>query len=575
MGDQDKPKLSESDECSFSDEALSGPVIDRRTTLSLLSSAGLAGLAGCAGSENSQETETTTTESNSDGEGQATDTTESTPNSDRTGGTLSVGWHIGSIDRLDPPYITDQKTFPLMANIFNGLVWLKEDLTIRGDLASDWEVTNNGKTITFQLREGVTFHNGVEFTAEDVKYTINRTISNDTPSAAKLSALKPVDEGGVVVQDDYTVQLNFEYAMAPALIYLTRGPGRAATIVNQEAIEEMGREQYTITPVGTGPFKVTKHNVGSGLTLERFEDYFKTDENGTQLPYLDTIEINPIPEPATLVNAVRSGDVDFVDAVPLQNVGDIEKANNVQKIVTPGLHWEGLGLNNVRDPFTSKKVRLAIAKLINNKAFVESAFFGNALPDTGPLNKGTKWVWREDKPNDQDYAPEEGQQMLQEEGADSASFNIMTTAGGLRAAKVIRQQLNQSGLNVGIDQVTSSTFSERLDNNDFDATMIGTGGDPDPDQSLYNLFRLPDKDGLWNYMQYKSQEVHDLLGKQRRQLDREERKTTLHKIEDRLIADAPFAFLYHEDDIAARQSYVKGYVPISGLRYFDTVWLDQ
>lgn len=573
MGGQDESITGGGGDTNFSEEALSGPVIDRRTTLSLLSTAGLAGLAGCTGGDGESNSQGTTTETDS-GE-QDTETTDRSQSNDKRGGELRIGWSIGSIDQLDPPYISDRKVFPVMANIFNGLVWLKEDLTIRGDLAEDWEVTNDGKTFTFQLREGVTFHNGAEFTADDVEYTINRTISDETPAAAKLSTLEPIDDGGVVVQDDYTVQLNFESAMAPALIYLTRGPGRAATVVSREAIEEMGQEQYNITPVGTGPFEVAEHNVGSVLKLERFDEYFKTDENGTQLPYLDGIEITPIPEASTIVNAIRSGDIDFVDAVPLQKVQNIESASDVEKITAPGVNFSGLCMNNEREPFTSKQVRLAVSKLIDNKAFVENAFFGNAIPDTGPLNKATEWVWREDKPGDQDYAPDEGKQLLEEEGAEGASFSITATEGSLREAKVVRQQLNQAGLAVEINQVTSSAFSDILFEHDFDATIIGSGGDPDPDQSLYNFFRLPDEDGVWNFMRYENQEVHELLAEQRRQLDREDRRETLYEIEDQLIADAPFAFMYHDDDIAARRSHVQGYVPIPELRYFDTVWLDE
>ena len=550
------------------DEDLSGPVVNRRTTLSLLSATGFAGLAGCLGGSDG---------SPDDGNGNSnagkTDST-STTGQIKTGGTLKAGWFTGSIDKLDPPYISDQKLFPVMANIFNGLVWLKEDLTIRGDLAKDWTVSNDGKTFTFQLHEGVKFHNGTEFTAEDVKYTINRTISKETPAAPKLAPLKPVDEGGIVIKDDYTVQLNFKKAYAPALIYLTRGPGRAATIVNKEAIEKMG-DQYNVTPVGTGPFKVEKHEMGTVLKLTAFKDYFKTDKNGKQLPYLDGVEINPVPDPATIVNAIRAGDVEFISSIPLEKVSDVKSANNVAVIRAPGVNFSGLCLNNTREPFTSKKVRQAVAKLIDNEAFVQNAFFGNALPDTGPLNKGTEWVWRDDKPNYQDYDPEKAKQILKNEGADGSSFKITTTKGGLRSAKIARQQLNSHGLNVEINQVTSSAFSDILFDSNFDATIIGSGGDPDPDQSLYNFFRLPDKDGVWNFMQYKSQTVHDLLGNQREQLDRSERKKTLRDIEDQLIKDAPFAFLYHEDDIAGKRKNVKGYSPIPGLRYFDTVWLDE
>jgi peptide/nickel transport system substrate-binding protein len=566
---------------NITQEDLSGPVIDRRTTMKLLSAAGMGALAGCSGGggDGDGETDTGTTAGGDDmettTEGDETATTQG--GSTRMGGRLTAGWFEGAIDTLDPPFNSDFDQFPIIANIFNGLIWLAPDLTVRADLATDWEVSNEGKTFTFQLREGVKFHNGTDFTAEDVKYTINRTIAEETPAAPKLAQLQPVDDGGVVVQDDYTVQINFEQAFAPALIYLTRGPGRAATIVNQEAIEEMGNEEYATNPVGTGPFQVANYQAGEQLVLDRFDDYFKTDEDGNQLPYLDGVTINLIPEPSTVVNAIRSGDVDFIHSVPLQNVDQVEQASEVEMLTAPGVAFEGLIMNTAREPFGDVRVRQAIAKLIDKEKFVETAYFGNALPDVGPINKATGWVWREDKPDFQNYDPEGAKQLLEEAGATGASFSITTTEGGLRGTKAVRQQLNAGGLNVEINQVTGSAFTDILFNSDFDTTIVGSGGDPDPDQSLYNFFRLPESaggDGVWNFGKWENQEVHEMMEEQRTQLDREERKQTLQDAEDIIIEEAPFAFLDHSDDLAAKRPNMKGYTHIAGVRYFENVWLD-
>ncbi|MFB6072182.1 MAG: ABC transporter substrate-binding protein [Halobacterium sp.] len=550
------------------DEDLSGPVVDRRTTISLLGAAGLGALAGCTGG------------GGGDGQNDDTDTDTDTGTTAgggdvKTGGRLKAAWFTGSIDTLDPPYISVGQYFQVAANVFSGLVALEKDLTIRGDLAKDWTVENGGESITFDLREGVTFHNGTEFTAADVEYTIRRTIQQETPAAGKLSALKPVDDDGIETSGDYTVTLNFEKPMAPALVYLTRGPGRAATIVCKEAIEEMGADQYSVTPVGTGPFEVTSHSIGSGIKLDAYDDYFGTDENGTQLPYLDGVDIKPIPEAATLVSALQSGDVDFANLVPLQNVDQVDSASGVQTLRAPGINWYGLAMNQRREPFGNKRVREGIAKVIDNQAFIDTAYFGNAMVARGPINKGTKWAYREDKPDTQAHDPEAGKAILEEEGATGASFSILATSSSLRGAKAMRQQLNAAGLDVSIEQVTSSTYWNRYQKGDYDATISGSVGDPDPDQSLYNFYRLPSEDGVWNWVDYQDQEVHEWLGKQRRQLDRDRRTETLQKIEDRLIEDVPHAFLMHQDDIAAKTSAVKGFTHVPFMRNFHSVWLDE
>jgi len=556
----------------LTEEALSGPVIDRRTTTALLGAAGLSGLAGCLGGGSGDTTDTGGSGGSSDSGGSSGDTETDVPAEDRMGGTLEAGWFTGSIDTLDPTYISVGQFFQVAANVFNGLVTLNQDLTVRGDLARDWEVTNEGATITFQLREGVTFHNGDDFTAEDVRYTINRTIENETPAAPKLSTLKPVDEDGVVIEDDYTVTLNFERPMAPALIYLTRGPGRAATIVSQGAIEEMGREQYAIEPVGTGPFKVASHEVGSELVLERNEDYFGTDEDGNQLPYLDGINIRPIPEPSSIVNALQSGDIHFANLIPLQNASQVESADEVDMLQAPGVNWYGLAMNQDREPFGDKQVRMGIAKCIDNEAFIETAYFGNAISAEGPINKATNWVWRDDKPGDQSFDREQGMQMLEDAGADGASFSILTTQSSLRQAQAMRQQLNSSGLNVEIEQVTSSTYWTRYEEGNYDTTISGSVGDPDPDQSLWNFYR---KDGPWNWVNFQNDEAHELLAQQRRQLDRDERMATLQELEDLLISEVPHAYLSHQDDIGAARTEVNGFTHIPFMRPLETVSLSE
>ncbi|WP_430503663.1 ABC transporter substrate-binding protein [Haloparvum sp. PAK95] len=550
-------------------EALDGPKVDRRTAVQLLSAAGLGGLAGCAGGGGDGGTEAG---GDSDGSG---DATEGGDGEVSTGGRLQAGWFTGSIDTLDPPYISVAQNFQLAGNVFNGLVTLKPDLTVRGDLAKDWTVEDGGATYTFDLREGVTFHNGEEFTAADVEYTLRRTIEEETPAAGKLGGLKPIDDGGVEIVDDYTVTLRWEEPNVVALIYLTRGPGRAGTIVNQTAIEEMGADQYEVAPVGTGPFEIVEHDVGSSITLDAYDDYFETDENGNQLPYLDGIDVQPIPEPSSLVNALRSGDIHFANLLPLQNLDQVESSQDAKVDVAPGINWYGLAMNQEREPFGDKQVRRGIAKSIDNEEFVETAYFGNALADTGPINKGTEWVWRDDKPDDQDYAPDEGKQLLEEAGADSASFSILTTESTLRQAKAMRQQLNAAGLDVDVEQVTTSTYWTRYEEGDYDTTISGSVVDPDPEQSLWNFYRLRSEDGVWNWVNYENEEIHQLLAEQRAETDKEKRKELLWEIEDKLIADVPHAYLIHQDDVAGVRNEVQGFQHISGLRNFHTVSLDE
>lgn len=527
----------------ISDDELSGPVVNRRTAVRLLGAVGLTGMAGY-------------TEQKPTGKAGG-DVANQEP---QQGGRLKAGFFTGSVDKLDPRWTDITHEVQIIGNIFNGLVEATPELEIVGDIAKDWTVENK-TSYTFNLREGVKFHNGVECTAADFEFTIRSIIEQDTPLKTKLEPLKPIDEGGVNVVDDYTLEMNLKYPYAAFLAALCRVDGRASTVVSKDAIEEMGSEQYNVAPVGTGPFKVADHEPGSHITLDAFEDYFESDSDGNQLPYLDGIDISPIPEASQMVNALRSGDIQFANLIPQQNLSTARDAQNITIKSGPGAGWSGLGFNLEREPFSSRKVRRAIAKAINSEQTVQSAFFGNAHVASGPIAPSHSWVFREEKPDDQAYDPEAAKRLLNEAGADGASFSILTRPTTLRIAKSFRQQLQAVGLNVDIEQVTASTYWERERARDYDVTPIGNGEDLDPDPAMYLFFVPQDKGGSLNDTGYSNEQVTELMNQQRQTIDREERKGLLHEAEDIIISDAPYVFTHHPKQYVGLQEEVQNYQP--------------
>jgi len=184
---------------------------------------------------------------------------------------LTAGWAgTPEVTTLDPAQMNQVLQFQITSNVLSGLTHINPDLVAEGDLAADWSVSSNGLEWTFNLREGVTWHNGDPFTADDVVFTYNR--SKDPEQSIHSANLANVQE--VVKVDDLTVKLILGKPQASLLVKtLERASGRAMTFVNQRAIEAMGLEQYGLTPVGTGPFMITQHDLGQSLTLERFENY--------------------------------------------------------------------------------------------------------------------------------------------------------------------------------------------------------------------------------------------------------------------------------------------------------------
>lgn len=549
-------------------EDISGPRIDRRTAVKLLSAAGLTGLAGCGGDGGGDSGTTSSPGTTDEGTDENT-TDENTTVQQNMGGRADAIWFISTVNNLDPAFADHGHYVMLLVNIFNGLIRMNKDFQFEPDLATDWDVSDDGTTFTFQLREDVTFHNGDDFTAEDVKFTIQRNVENEAPAASFIiDAIEDPADGGVVVQDDYTVDINWTEPFAPGMAYMTRGPGRVATVINQNALEEMGRQQYTLTPVGTGPFEVSEHVTEESITLDKFENYHETDANGNQIPYLDGIDLSIVSEPSTATGALRSGDVHMLNVVPGQSVASVQSdsAITTSRQSMPG--WFGLEMNMTKEPFTSRDFRRGVAKMIDGEAFVESALFDNALYDVGPLSPVHSWVSREpeEKPDDQRYAPEEGAQLIRDAGYEGAEFEILTRGTDTRQGRVLRQQLNSQGvINVEINDVPAAEFGQQINNLTFDTWVGGQLLSVDPELSL-KPFYMPN--GIWNWSSYADDQVEEWLVQQSKTMERDARRDLLHQIEDKVIADAPHAFLCHPSDIMGIRDELQnvGHPPV--LRLF-------
>ena len=186
------------------------------------------------------------------------------------GGELKCAWSgVGEIVTLDPAQINQVLQFQIASNVLSGLMHIDNSLVAQGDLAESWEVSADGKEYTIKLREGVTFHNGDAFTADDVVFTFER--SSDPEKSIHSRVIANVAE--LQKLNDYEVKFVLNKPQASFLTKaLERASGRAMTIVSRGGLEALGTAQYGLTPVGTGPFMVTSHQQGQSVVLEKFAD---------------------------------------------------------------------------------------------------------------------------------------------------------------------------------------------------------------------------------------------------------------------------------------------------------------
>jgi len=523
---------------------LSGNHVSRRTLLKF--SAGAAGLLALGACSSQQAGGSTSAQ------GKA-----------KRGGTLTAAWNIDKFTSLDPQMAVGADQMSLLINVCEGLTRLTPTLDVEGALATSWDVSSDGLTYTFHLRRGVKWHNGDDFTSADMAYTYQRGVDPKTgsPSAGSLAAVAELK-----TPDDYTVVFHLKQPFAPLLTMVTGMPGRILSPVNKRALESMGADAYGTRPIGTGPFKITEHQVGDHLTLTRFDDYWQKG-----FPLLDEVHVDLVPEPSTLQSALMSGDLQFANILLPQSFTALSGASNVRAVSGPGANWWGQWLNykSTDAPFLADpRVRLAFPKAVDRDALVKKALFGQGDPGYGVYNLAVKWAYDPSVPKTLGYDLAGAKKLMSQAGATGVTVEYMTNPGFQRTDEVIADMLSKIGVHVNLDLVETSVYSERgYSSSKYQMMHSGSAADPDPDDSLYNFFA---SDGAYNTYSYKSAKADALIKQQRETVDRDARKKILWELQDLLIKDVASAFTYHSRDLFGMSTSVTGYENIPEMRSFRT-----
>ena len=543
---------------------LSGPRLSRRAVLRLLAASGLLTIghvvAACAPAP--------PTGSTTAGSEPAPDTGDAA-----MGGELVAGWAgTAEITTLDPAQINQVLQFQIASNVLSGLTHINVNLTAEGDLAETWSVSEDGLEWTFNLRSGVTWHDGNPFTADDVVFTYNR--SKDPEQSIHTSVIANITN--VQKVDDLTVKLILEKPQASLLVKsLERSSGRAMTIVSQKALEAMGPAEYGLAPVGTGPFKVTDHQLGQGLTIERFDNYYDPER-----PKLSKITFIPIPEPEPLAAAIEAGDIHLIggNGAPAELI-DRFAANPelvVSEITGPG--FQCMFINPWRDPFkvpdfnkpleelkqeNGFKVRLALANAFDREEHIKKALFGRGRPGLGSVNPAMRFFFDTaiNDESEQRFDLEAAKQLLAEAGyPDGEGFptlKLLTTPNGKREGEVIVNMYKQNlNIEIELDIKDFTVLIEDANTMNYDLMRLGSGGDYDPDDALVDWMQTTSKFNGPNrnvdempFGFFSESEVDELSTNQRSETDLDKRKEMVQQA-NRLTSDKVAAvFTHHPLDI--------------------------
>ncbi|MFY0691641.1 MAG: ABC transporter substrate-binding protein [Paracoccaceae bacterium] len=515
------------------------------------------------------------------------------------GGELKCAWSgVGEIVTLDPAQINQVLQFQIASNVMSGLMHIDNTLVAQGDLAENWEVSADGLNYTIKLREGVTFHNGDAFTADDVLFTFERSSNPETSIHSRVIA----NVAQLEKLNDLEVKFTLKKPQASFLTKaLERASGRAMTIVSRGGLEALGASQYGLTPVGTGPYKITSHQQGQSVVLEKFADYYDPER-----PKLDKITITPVDGAEPLAAALEAGDVQYVggNPVPAQLVDRFKQNPDLSVDVKPGPGFQSVWINPWRDfmrvdnfdkPLEELKkekgfmVRLALAKALDRDLFIQQGRFGNGVPAHGTINPAMGFYFDETlaETSEQAYDPEGAKQLMADAGYPNGEgfpeLKLQTTPNtrrdGLVVANILKQVL---GITVTVDPKDFSVGIEEFNKMDFDLRLGGSGGDYDPDDGLVDWmqttskFNGRDRDQSVHPFGFFSEAESDAaIDAQSVTAKPEERRELVQKANAITSNKVACGFLYHPVDILVHSKSV--IVPedarIPGLHELDRISL--
>jgi peptide/nickel transport system substrate-binding protein len=489
---------------------------------------------------------------------------------------------IGNVSSLIPNITSDQASRDVGSFMYNGLVTLGRDLEIKPELATSWAFSKDCLTLDFKLHEGVRWHDGAPFTAEDVVFTWATTMNPKTPSPYR-SDYQDVER--VEALDPLTVRVTYRRPYAKALLSwsVSMLPRHLLERYVEEGKLKEAPQNWT-APVGTGPYRFKEMKSGEKVVVVANPDYFKGRPNISRIVY------RIIPSQATIFLELKARGVDVAGLTALQYRRQTEypafqKAYN--KFRYPGSGYTYLGFN-LKDPrFADRRVRLAFAHAINKQELLDGVVLGLGRQATGPFRPGT-WA---DNPavKGVPYDTKKAMALLAEAGWKTRNaegllvkdgkpftFELLTNQGNderKKIAEIVQASLRDLGVGVDIRILEwAALLKEHVKKRNFDAMILGWGTGSDPDQYVVWHSSQTGPDEL-NHISFKNAEVDALLEAGRSSCVQADRTRFYHRLHEVLAEEQPLVFLYWRDVMPAVSSRIFGIDPGSaGIKWNQEEW---
>ena len=447
---------------------------------------------------------------------------------------------------LDTRAEVDIPAFERINLINEPLIVIENDLSLGPALAEDWEYSEDATELTFYLREGVEFHHGREFVADDVKYTIEWILDEDN-DAANRDLYAAIEE--VEVVNDYEVTLH----LSEVNTFLINNIARFG-IVPEDKDQELG-EDFRNEPVGTGPYMFESWDRDDRMILRANENYW----GGT--PNFDVVEFRAIPEDSARLLAFEAGEIDmYQGGVVPDELARLEDDPDVDVHRTAGTGYSYVGFDNEEGPMTDENLRKAVSYMVNREAIVEHILQG--IGEVGKSQIMPTMPWFHSELDFVGYDPEKAHEYYEQSIAaeEDVELRIFTNENPVRMqiAEIMEYELSELGLNVEVVIEEWGAFLDRVyDTNDYEMFILGWGGQMDPDRASYRQFH---SEGSANHINYSNPEMDELLEEGRRtDPESDESIEIYHRVQEILNEDAPKVFLNYTEEVALVQPEFEGF----------------
>ena len=456
---------------------------------------------------------------------------------------------------LDPYDASDTLSQNVAKSFYEGLFGFDKDMKLKNVLADSYEVSEDGLTYTVKLKQGIAFSDGEPFNAAAVKANFDR-VTNPDNHLTRYQLYRNI--AAVEVVDDYTVKFVLKEPFSAFINQLAHPSG---VMICPNTLK-LSKKEIAFNPCGTGPYVIEKYNPAEYLVVKKNPNYWQKG-----LPKLDGISFRPVLEDATRVAMLRTGEAQFVDVVPPEQVSRLKETPNVVIDAAPSIVQRQIYLNNTKKPFNDVRVRQALNYGIDKHAMIKVLFKGYATPATGVAPNGIDYAKQF---GEWPYDPKKAKELLAAAGYPNGFTATLWAASNSSANQKMLQFLQQQYARIGVKlQVRALETGQRV-------SLVQSVG---PEKSTSQMFcwgwssstgeldwvmrpllatsSFPPSNS--NYAYYSNEKLDGLLTAALKTTDRAEKTKIYDEAQELVWNDAPWVFLVADQNIAAYSKNLTGF----------------